>query len=183
MTDRTPDELDRDPDADEPGPDDVVAIAAVARNRVIGAGADIPWHLPGEQARFKRLTLGHALVMGRRTYDSIGRPLPGRRTVVVSRDPDWRPVADPGGLVRLSGDVGEALRLARELVADRAVMVAGGAEIYRAAWGSTTVLELTEVDLEPPGDVLFPPVDPAVWTEVRREPGEGCAFVRYRRRG
>ena len=67
----------------------VVLVAAVARNRVIGAGPDIPWRIPGEQAEFKRLTMGHVLVMGRTTYESIGRPLPGRTTVVLTRDPSW----------------------------------------------------------------------------------------------
>ncbi|MBA8796150.1 dihydrofolate reductase [Friedmanniella endophytica] len=163
-------------------PSDVVAVAAVARNGVIGRGAEIPWRLPGEQARFKRLTLGLALVMGRRTYESIGRPLPGRRSVVVTRDRGWRPRTDPDGLVSVCPDVDTALARARALLPDRPVMVAGGAEIYRAAWPATTVLELTEVPLEPEGDVFFPAVDPAHWAVVDRDPGEHYTVVRYRRR-
>ena len=155
----------------------VVAVVAVARNGVIGAGLDIPWHVPGDQARFKRLTLGHPLVMGRLTYDSIGRPLPGRTTLVVSRDRSFSPEG-----VEVHGDVDTALD--RALVLDQEwVFVAGGGQVYRAAWDRLDVLEVTEVDAEPPGDVFFPPVDRADWVETAREPHPGHAFVRFERRG
>jgi dihydrofolate reductase len=154
----------------------VVAVVAVARNGVIGAGPDIPWHVPGDQARFKRLTLGHPLVMGRLTYDAIGRPLPGRSTLVVSRDRTFAPEG-----VEVHGDVDAALDRALALDQER-VVVAGGGQIYRAAWDRLDVLEVTEVELEPVGDVFFPAVDPADWFETAREPHPGHAFVRFERR-
>ena len=162
-----------------PGPAraEVVAIAAVARNGVIGAGPDIPWHVPGEQQRFKRLTLGHPLVMGRLTYASIGRPLPGRTTLVVSRDPA---LAVPPG-VEVFADVDAALDRALELDGTR-VFVAGGGQVYRAAWPRLDALEITEVDQEPEGDVFFPDVDPGEWRETARELAAGVAFVRHVRR-
>ena len=101
----------------------VVMVAAVARNRVIGNGPDIPWRIPGEQAEFKRLTMGHVLLMGRTTYESIGRPLPGRTTIVLTRDPSW--TAD-GVLVARS--LTDALAQAALLPGD--VIVAGGAQVY-----------------------------------------------------
>lgn len=156
---------------------EVVAIAAVARNGVIGNGPDIPWHIPGEQARFKRLTLGHVLVLGRRTHESIGRALPGRTTIVLTRDPGW---SAPGVLV--ATDVGSALERAAEVDPAGPVWVAGGGEVYRAAWSRTTALEVTEVDLDPAGDATFPDVDAETWAEVIREPHDGFAYVRYRRR-
>ncbi|WP_375387310.1 MULTISPECIES: dihydrofolate reductase [Actinomycetes] len=155
---------------------EVVAIAAVAQNRVIGAGPDIPWRIPGEQARFKRLTMGHPLVMGRLTHDSIGRPLPGRTTLVVSRDPDYA----PEGVV-VFGDLDAALDRALQLD-DRLVFVAGGGQVYRAAWARLDALELTEVHQEPPGDVLFPVVDPEQWRQTEREEHDGFAHVRLVRR-
>ena len=159
----------------QPSPE-VAAIAAVARNGVIGDGDDIPWRIAADWARFKRLTLGHALVMGRRTYDSIGRPLPGRTTVVISRDPTWRTAG-----VLLARTPDEALTMAAEREPDT-VWVAGGGQIYRALWARLDRLEITEVDLEPDGDVTFPAIDPADWTETDRDPHEGFAFLSYTRR-
>jgi dihydrofolate reductase len=155
---------------------EVIAIAAVAANGVIGADGDIPWRIAEDWARFKRLTMGHALVMGRRTYDSIGRPLPGRTTYVVTRDKMWR----GEGTVAVPG-VDEALERA---AADgsEVIWVAGGGEIYRAAWDRLDRLEITEVAAEPAGDATFPAIDPQVWTETGREPHPGFAFVTYRRR-
>ena len=155
---------------------EIVAIAAVARNGVIGAGPAIPWRIPGEQQRFKRLTLGHPLVMGRLTYASIGRPLPGRTTLVVSRDPAF---ALPG--VEVLPDVDSALDRALELDHEQ-VFVAGGGQVYRAAWARLDALEITEVDQAPTGDVFFPDIDPGVWREVSREPHPGLAFVHHVRR-
>jgi dihydrofolate reductase len=140
----------------------VVLVAAVADNGVIGDGSDIPWHVPGEQAGFKALTMGHVLLMGRTTYDTIGRPLPGRTTVVLTRDQDWS--AD-GVLVAHSLE--EALALADELDGD--VMVAGGAQVYAAALPAADAQVLTEVHLSPAGDVHYPTYDAAEWTETRRE--------------
>lgn len=157
-------------------PGEVIAIAAVAWNGVIGVANDIPWRIAEDWARFKRLTLGHVLVMGRKTYESIGRPLPGRTTVVLTRDPSWQ----VEGVVSL-GVVDAAIDYAQQLCPERAVFIAGGAEIYRAAWPRTTTLEITEVDSAPAGDTFFPPIDGERWSIDQREQHHGYAFVRYRR--
>jgi dihydrofolate reductase len=156
-----------------PRPDQrVVLVAAHARNRVIGDGGAIPWHLPHDFAHFKRETLGHTLVMGRRTWDSIGRPLPGRATIVVTRDESF----DPGFAgVQVAHSLEEAFALAAELPGD--VMIAGGGEIYALALPFATHQVLTEVDLSPPGDAFYPEYPADEWVEVRREVGEGCQWT------
>ena len=154
---------------------EIVGIAAVARNGVIGADNDIPWRIPADWARFKRLTMGQALIMGRKTWASIGRALPGRTTFVVTRDTKWR-----GDGVYAVPSLDEALSQAAAR-SPGTIFVAGGGEIYRAAWDRLTGLEITEVDAEPEGDVIFPPIDPEVWSEISREPHPGYTFVRYRR--
>ena len=155
---------------------EVVGIAAVGSNGVIGADQDIPWRIPEDWRRFKALTMGHVLIMGRRTYESIGRPLPGRSTVVVTRDRDWR--AD-GVQVALS--VPEAFTQALSLGLPR-VFVAGGGQIYRAAWDRLDRLEVTEVDQAPSGDVTFPSIEAEDWQEHSREQHDGFAYVSYLRR-
>ena len=145
-----------------PGGKPIVLVAAVAANGVIGDRGTIPWRIPGEQAHFKAVTWGHTLVMGRATYDSIGRPLPGRSTVVLTRDPGWR--AD-GVLVAASLD--DALRLADDLPGD--VMVAGGAQVYAEALPVADAQVLTRIELSPEGDTRYPAYDPAEWDETRRE--------------
>ena len=156
----------------------VTLVAAVARNGVIGAGGGIPWHLPGEQRRFKELTLGHVLVMGRLTYESIGRPLPGRTTVVVTRTAGWN-AGDDGVLV--APGVPEAIAVAGTV--DEEVFVVGGSRVYEAALPLADKLELTWVDAEPEGDARFPAVDWDAWREVAREEHEGWAAVTYERAG
>jgi dihydrofolate reductase len=154
---------------------DIAAIAAVARNGVIGSGNDIPWRIPEDWSRFKRLTMGQVLVMGRKTYDSIGRPLPGRTTLVITRDRRWR-----GDGVRAVPTLDEAFTEAAALEPET-VFVAGGGEVYRQAWDRLDRLEVTEVDQEPVGDVTFPAIDPAQWQETERDVRDGFAFVSYRR--
>jgi len=149
----------------------VTLIAAVARNGVIGNDGAIPWRVPGEQAFFKATTLGHTLLMGRATYDSIGRPLPGRTTIVLTRDPDWS--ADG---VTTAGSVEEALALA-----EGDVYVAGGATVYAAALPYADEQLLSEIDLEPEGDTFYPAYDRDEWREVGREPHEGFEVVRLSR--
>ncbi|SDB88898.1 dihydrofolate reductase [Raineyella antarctica] len=156
---------------------EIVAIAAVADNGVIGADGDIPWRLPGDLPRLKRLTMGHVLLMGRRTYDTLGRPLPGRTTIVLTRDPDW---SAEGVLV--AHDLDTALDLAAEPAPDRIVWVFGGGEIYRLAWDRIDRLELTEVHATPAGDTTFPAVEPDRWVATGREEHEGFDFVTYVRR-
>ncbi len=155
---------------------EIIGIAAVAANGVIGAGNDIPWRIPADWQRFKALTMGHVLIMGRKTYDSIGRALPGRITFVITRDRMWR-----GDGVHAVPSVDVAFDQALQLNPPT-IFVAGGGEIYRAAWDRLTGLEITEVDQNPDGEVTFPEIDPAEWIETSREPHEGYCFVSYRRR-
>jgi dihydrofolate reductase len=154
---------------------EIIAIAAVARNGVIGADNDIPWRIPEDWRRFQRLTTGHVLIMGRKTWASIGRALPGRTTIVVTRDRMWR-----GDGVRAVPVLEEAFTQAG-LLRPAMIFVAGGGEIYRAAWDRLTGLEITEVDQAPAGDVTFPDIDSEVWVETSREPHTGFSFVSYRR--
>ncbi len=158
-----------------PGTSTVTLIAAVAANGVIGRDGDIPWRLPGEQKLFKARTVGHVLVMGRRTFESIGRPLPGRTTIVVTRRPDWQ---YDGVLTAIS--VPEALARGAEL--DDEVYVAGGQEVYRAALPVADRMVITRVDARPDGDTVFPPVDWSGWEETAREPHDGFEVVTYHRR-
>lgn len=156
-----------------PGAPPMTLIAAVARNGVIGAQGRMPWHLPDDLRRFKRLTLGAPMIMGRRTFDAIGRPLPGRRTVVVTRDPRWQ----------VTGvDVTHSVAQARQLVADAPrVSVVGGGQIYRQTIDDAVALEITAVDLDVDGDTTFPPIDEQRWVQVSAEPGPGCRYLRYER--
>ncbi|HHV20695.1 MAG TPA: dihydrofolate reductase [Propionibacterium sp.] len=151
---------------------EITAIAAVATNGVIGVDNTIPWRLAGDFARLKQLTMGGVLVMGRRTFESIGRPLPGRESFVVTRNPDWQAAG-----VRTFGDVDSALDAA--LATGKAVWVFGGGEIYRQAWARTTALEITHVEQSPAGDATFPEIDPAEWRVVTRENREGFSWVSY----
>jgi dihydrofolate reductase len=137
----------------------VTLIVARARNGVIGRDNAIPWHLPEDLKHFKASTLGHAVVMGRRTFDSIGRPLPGRRIVVLTRDPNWA----HAGCER-AGSLEEAMKL---LADQQDVFVAGGAEVYREALPIASRLLITEVDLEPAGDTWFDEPDPSSWQCVK----------------
>lgn len=167
---------------------EVVAVVAVARNGVIGAANGMPWRLSSDLKRFKALTMGKPLIVGRRTYESFGRPLPGRRLVVVTRERDF---SAPGAI--LAGDPQRALALARQAADEMGaseIMIGGGAEIYRALLSETQRIELTEVALEPKGDTFFPPLDPSRWREVAREtPPRGekdeadFAWVTLARRG
>ncbi len=136
-------------------------IAAVARNGVIGNGNAMPWRLPGDFAFFKRTTMGKPLVMGRATFESIGRPLPGRTNIVVSRRPGFQ----PDGVIVID-DLDAALEHAHAIAqADGAaeVMVGGGGEIYRQAMPRADRLYVTHVELEPEGDTRFPSISPEEW--------------------
>lgn len=140
----------------------VTVVAAIARNGVIGRGGDLPWHLPDDLRRFKQLTMGHLLVMGRRTFASIGRALPGRRTVVLTRGA----ALDDREDVLVARSLDEALAHARP---GEDACVVGGAEVYRAALPVADRLCLTHVDADVEGDVRFPPVDWSAWLLVREE--------------
>ncbi len=139
----------------------VSLIAAMARNRVIGRENDLPWKLPADQKRFKQITMGHYLIMGRKTYDSVGKPLPGRPNVVITRRKDYRPEG-----VQVVHSLNEALALA---VDDDEVFIAGGEEIYRLALPVADCLYLTEIDAEFEGDTFFPDFDRSQWEVVAEE--------------
>ncbi|MDC7785581.1 dihydrofolate reductase [Rhodoplanes sp. TEM] len=150
------------------GPE-LVLVAAVAANGVIGRAGGLPWRLKSDMRHFRTLTLGHPVVMGRRTFESIGKPLPGRTTIVATRD---RSFAAPGVVAAASLEA--ALAVARADALRRgagAVMLAGGGELYRAAMPLADRLEITRVDVSPAGDAEFPEIDPGVWREVARTPG------------
>lgn len=132
-------------------------IAAVAENGVIGANGALPWRLPDELAHFKRMTLGKPVVMGRRTFDSLGRPLPGRTNVVLSRASDFGP---PG--VFVARDLDAALALVGDAPE---VVVIGGAALYAEALPRAQRIYLTRVHARPDGDVRFPELDPADWRQ------------------
>ncbi len=136
-------------------------IVAMAENGVIGRDGALPWHLPADLRRFKTLTMGHSMVMGRKTFESIGRVLPGRRSIVVSRDPEWRAEG---------AWTAPSLEAALALTATEAeVFVIGGAEIFRQALPRADRLYLTRVLAEVEGDVYFPELDASEWRLVSRE--------------
>src|SRR6202171_4895790 len=139
----------------------VALIAAVARNGIIGAGNRLPWHLPEDLSRFRTLTSGHTVIMGRKTWESIGKPLPNRQNIVVSRQAG---LLIDGASVAHSLD--EALSLA---VRQDPVFVIGGEALYRLALPLAAVLYLTEIDRDFPGDARFPAFERAAWREVARE--------------
>jgi dihydrofolate reductase len=145
-------------------------IAAVAENRTIGRDGGLPWHLPGDLKHFKTLTFGKPVLMGRKTFQSIGRPLPGRPNVVVSRGGMFRPEG-----VALCATLDDALddaeRMAYEIGADE-IMVIGGERIYRDTLSVAGRIYLTEVLCEPDGNAFFPELDMAQWVETVREDGQ-----------
>lgn len=123
-------------------------IVAMGTNRVIGKNGQIPWQLPSDLQRFKRLTLGHPLIMGRRTFASIGRPLPGRQTIILSRNPNYEVAG-----CDVVNDIETALQLANSA---EEVFICGGAEIYQQFLPLTERIYLTELDVNPDGDTVFP---------------------------
>jgi dihydrofolate reductase len=154
-------------------------IAAMARNRVIGINNSLPWRLPADLQHFKALTMGHHIIMGRKTYESIGKPLPGRTTVIVTRAADYRV---EGCLTATSIDA--AIAACGE---DPAVFFVGGAELYAQVLPRTDRLYLTEIQAEYDGDAHFPEFDRSAWQETARQEntspeGLGYHFVTYTRR-
>lgn len=140
-------------------PRGAVAIVAMADNGVIGRDNGLPWHLPDDLKRFKAMTTGHAVLMGRKTWDSIGRALPGRRNLVLTRDRSWRA---PGA------ETVHSLDEARARAGEATLFVIGGAEVFSLAWPGVDRLELTEVHAAPEGDVRLAGFDRRDWREVSR---------------
>jgi dihydrofolate reductase len=164
----------------------VLIIAAMAENGVIGRGNGLPWRLKSDMQHFRALTMGKPVVMGRKTFLSIGKPLPGRTTIVVSRD---RGFAAPGVLVAPSLEAafaaaqGDALRRGAD-----AIVVAGGADIYAQALPAASRLVVTHIHARVEGDAFFPTIDPRIWRETTRSAHEAAAgdeaafvFVTYQR--
>ena len=140
-------------------------LVAMAKNRVIGRNNALPWQLSPDLKRFKQLTMGHHIVMGRKTYESIGRLLPGRTSVIVTRQPDYQV---PGAIV--AGSIAEALKVCSEgKEMNQESFVIGGAEIYQQALGLCQRMYVTEIQQEFDGDALFPEFDPQEWREISRE--------------
>lgn len=146
----------------KPGDHSLCLVAAVAENGVIGVNGKLPWHLPEDLKHFKQLTLGHPVIMGRKTWESIGRPLPNRNNIVVSRTEGFHA---PGANVAASLE--EALVLCGDA---GPVFVIGGSEVYRAALPRAAGLVLTEIRRAYEGDARFPEMNWADWKETRREP-------------
>ena len=142
-------------------------VVACAKDGVIGKDNTMPWHLPADLQHFKRVTLGHPLIMGRKTFESIGRPLPGRTSFVITRQRDWQ--AD-GVIVchSLEDAYGRAENEARVLGVTT-LMIVGGADFYRQALSEVDRIYLTEIDLQVEGDTFFPKLDDSEWKIVHRE--------------
>lgn len=162
-------------------------VVAVARNGVIGREGDMPWRLSTDMKRFKAITMGKPVIMGRKTYQSIGKPLPGRRNIVITRDPAFR--ADG---VAVENSLKAAFDTAGKVAMEggqTGICVLGGGEIYRQALPFADTVHLTHVDAEPEGDTLFPELDPSDWSVESREfvpAGEkdsaSTEYVVYRRK-
>ncbi len=163
------------PPAAQTGPNSLTAIGAVARNGVIGAHGDVPWHIKEDWARFKAVTMGGVLVMGRLTHESIGR-LPGRKRLVVTRDQTY----DAGGWP-VAHTVDQVVQILHEQYPGLRWWSGGGGEMYQLLWPITTDLDICWVDAEPEGDTFFPAIDDS-WVETSRTPREGYAFATYTRR-
>jgi len=165
----------------------VAMIAAVARNGVIGARGGIPWNIRSDMAFFKRTTMGKPIVMGRKQFETVGRPLPGRTNFVVSRQQGFQ----PDGVIVMA-DLAAALGRGRAIAAAEGaaeVMVIGGGEIYAAAMPDAEILYISHVDLAPDGDTFFPPIDATQWQvtdtlEIAADPRDSATFrtVVYRRK-
>jgi dihydrofolate reductase len=155
----------------------VAMIVACDRNRAIGKNNAMPWHLPADLQYFKRITLGKPIIMGRKTFESIGRPLPGRLNIVISRRPDW---PAPEGVASATSIAG-ALALAREQAESDEVMVIGGEQIYRLVLPEADRIYKTEIDTEVAGaDAFFPELPQKDWREVSRQEGDAEAPLRHR---
>lgn len=149
----------------------ISVIVAIARNGVIGYKGKMPWHLPEDLKHFKAITMGHPIVMGRKTYESIGRILPGRTTIIITRQRNY---AIPGALIVQS--LSEALKQAQS----DEVFVIGGGEIYREVMPVADRVYLTRIELDPDGDTSFPALEANQWREISSESGISADGIEYR---
>jgi dihydrofolate reductase len=156
----------------------ITLVVAIDAQRGIGVDNKLPWHLPEDLAHFKRVTLGHPIIMGRKTFDSIGRPLPKRRNIVVTRNRDWR---------HEGVDSAASLADAIALVGDEPASIIGGAQIFNESMAIADRMIVTHIDGVYRCDTFFPEIDPAVWRETAREAhrsldGVAFSFVTYERK-
>lgn len=163
----------------------IALIVAMAENRVIGLNNQLPWRIKEDMAFFKRTTMGKPMIMGRKTFESIGKPLPGRTTVVITRNADWHREG-----VQTACSVDEAIRVANRLINETGgteIIVAGGAEIYAQTLDRAERLYITEIAASPDGDACFPEFDRGIFREVARDTRSdhdpAYAFVTLTRRG
>jgi dihydrofolate reductase len=161
------------PSATQPS---LVLVVAMAKNRVIGRANTIPWDLPEDRKHFVAMTRGHALIMGRATFDSIGKPLPKRRNIVISRNPALRIEG-----AEVAHSLAHAIALARS--DDDAPRVIGGGQVYVEALPLATCIHLTELDDSVEGDAYFPELDPAAWTIVDSRRGDRATYKTLERAG
>ena len=153
-------------------------IVAMSRNGVIGLDNRLPWHLSEDLKYFKSVTMGKPIIMGRKTFDSIGRPLPGRCNIVITRNPNW---IQPG--VKIAQTLDQAMLLGRQAGEESGgeeVMVIGGEQIYRITLAVADRIYLTEVDAEIKGDAFFPEFNRSAWKQVKVEHPEGTDSPAYR---
>jgi dihydrofolate reductase len=156
----------------------ITLVVAIDAQRGIGVDNTLPWHLPEDLAHFKRVTLGHPIIMGRKTFDSIGRPLPKRRNIVVTRSRDWRHAG-----VESAASLAEAIAL----VGDEPASIIGGAQVFNEAMPLADRMIVTHIHAVYRCDTFFPEIDAAVWTVTAREDhrsadGLAYAFVTYERK-
>ena len=152
---------------------EIGAVAAIGRNRALGKGNELLWRIPDDLKRFKELTLGHPLIFGRKTYDSIGRPLPGRTNIVVTRDPYWK----QEGVV-IATSIEDAIAKAKALDSEK-IYIGGGAQIYAQALPYTTKLYLTLIDDEKEADTFFPEYE-SEFSQVTFEENREFEGINYR---
>ncbi len=147
----------------------VCLVVAAAENNVIGVNNELPWHLPKDLQYFKQLTMSKPIIMGRKTFDSIGRPLPGRENIVITRQQDWQHEG-----VHVVHDLAAAVELAQQLNPALDVMIIGGAEIYRQSLPLADKIYLTRVYTELDGDAFFPALDSSLWHQTACEEPPAC---------
>lgn len=150
---------------------ELVIVVAAAENGIIGRENTLPWKISADLKHFKSITLGHPIIMGRKTYESIGRPLPGRKTIVVTRQEGWSVAEVGSGEVLVAHSLNEALETAKKVAESMGVtraMLVGGAQLYRQAIDQTSVIHKTEVHADVEGDASFPVLDGNVWREKQR---------------
>ena len=157
---------------------DLAIVVAFNGDRVIGAKGDMPWHIPEDLRHFKRVTMGHAILMGRKTYESIGRPLPGRRNIVITRNPN---AVFEG--CDIAQSLSQAIQMARD-GGDLCPRVIGGGEIYKMALPLATELYLTKIDVSAEGDTFFPKIDWSQWDSIHERAGRrpGVLFLHLKRK-